>query len=230
MAFKATQAWYAGAALGAVGVLGAGYLLLVSPQLSNASDVTAQKDTVAASNVRAEAQLASLKQQFAGLPDLEAKVASMQVHLPTAPEEPTLLRQLSSIASSTGVKIVSAGFTAPQPLTQTSTTGAAAVTTPGTLSQIGLNVQVTGTFAQTRSFLLQVETLPRYVLVTGINVSRTGGGATQSGSSSASTSSSSANTLTTAITARTFMVGDASGGAATSTTTSSGAGTAGTAS
>jgi Tfp pilus assembly protein PilO len=232
MAFKATQAWYAGAALGAVGVLGAGYLLLVSPQLSSAADVTTQKNTVTHANDMAEGQIASLKQQFATLPDLQAKLASMRVHLPTAPEEPTLLRQLSAIAAASGVKLTNATFSPPQAMTQTvgSATGTAAVEVPGTLSQIGLSLQVTGSFAQTRAFLQQVEVLPRFVLVTGVNVARSGGTTTPGAGTTTSSSSSSSYSLATTITARTFMVGDQSGNAATSTTTTSAAGTTGTAS
>jgi Tfp pilus assembly protein PilO len=233
MAFKATQAWYAGAALGAVGVLAAGYMALVSPQLSNASDVTAQKDTVTAANAVTEGQIAMLKKQFSNLPDLEAKLASMRVHMPTSPQEPTLLRQLSAIAADTGVKLTGATFSAPQAMNAASATGgAAAVQTPGTLSQIGLNIQVTGSFAQTRAFLMRLETLPRFVLVTGVNVTRNGGSSSSSTGSGSSSSSSSSYALGTTISARTFMVGDQSGAAAAaaSTTTTTAGGTTATAS
>jgi Tfp pilus assembly protein PilO len=230
MAFKATQAWYAGAALGAVGVLAAGYMLLVSPQLSNAADVSAQKDTVTAANNVTEGQIAALKKQFSTLPDLEAKLASMRVHMPTAPQEPTLLRQLSAIASDTGVTLSNAAFSPPAAMAgATTTSGAASVQAPGTLSQIALNIQVNGSFAQTRAFLMRLETLPRFVLVTGVNVTRNGG---SSSTTSGSGAASSSYTLATTITARTFMVGDQSGAAAAaaSTTTTTAGGTTATAS
>jgi len=213
MAFTRAHVWYAGAAAGAVGVLAAGYLLLVAPQTTNANDINAQADTVARSNQRTELQIAELKHEYANLPDLQAKVASIRVHLPTTPQEPTLLRELSALASQSGVKLVSTQVAPPQAmaLVATATTGAKAVQTPGTLSQIGLGISITGSFAQTRSFLNKLENLPRSVLVTGIDVARTG--------------DTSANfTLTSTITARTFMASDAS----SASTTTQAAGSIGT--
>jgi Tfp pilus assembly protein PilO len=215
MAFTRAHAWYAGAAAGAVGVLAAGYLVLVSPQMNNASDISTQVDTVNKSNQRAELQIAALKREYANLPELEGKVASIRVHLPTTPQEPTLLRQLSALASQSGVKLISTQVAPPQAmsLVPTAASGAKAVQAPGTLSQIGLGIQITGSFAQTRSFLNKLENLPRSVLVTALDISRQGDGASASYS------------LTTTITARTFMASDQ---ASAATTTTPAAGTTGT--
>ena len=228
MAFKATQAWYAGAALGAVGVLAVGYLALVSPQISSAADVTAQKNTVTAANDKTELQIALLKRQFSTLPDLEAKVASMRVHLPTSPQEPTLLRQISALASDTHITLVSVQVSPPQATSSAVGAAGTSVQTPGTLSQIGLNLQVTGSFANTRSFLNKLENLPRFVLVSGLNITRQGGSSTPATGSSSSSNSD--YTLSTSITARTFMVGDQTGGGTTTASTTPAAGTTGTAS
>ena len=216
MAFTATHAWYGGAALAAVGVLGAGYLVLVSPQLTNASDITTQTASVTQGNQREQMQIALLKKQYADLPTLDGQVAAIRTKLPSTPEEPVLLRQLSAVAAINGVTLQSVQFQPPTAMGAAGGGGAAtSVQAPGVLSQIGLGLTIQGSFVQTRAFLTAIETMPRAVLITGLDVTRQG-------------DTGSTYLLASNITARTFMAGDTNAaptttsGAAGSTTTAAG--------
>jgi Tfp pilus assembly protein PilO len=215
MSISATQTWYAAAAAASVGVLAAGYFLLVSPQQGSAADITAQADSVTQSNVAAQAQIQALKLQYKNLPTLEAKVAAIRVRLPETPQEPALLRSLSALATSAGATLQSVQFQAPAAL------GAAPVAGAPAMQQIALSITTSGTFAQTQLFINGLENLPRSMLLTAVDVSRGGAGDT---SSSGATSTSTTNSLTTVVTSKVFMaatpsVASVGGTSATGTST-----------
>ena len=164
MSITLAQRWYAGAAAASVAVLAAGYFLLVSPQPSNASDISAQAATVEQANAAAQQQVEALKAQYQDLPALQSQVAVIRTRLPQSPEEPTLLRTISALAKSSGVKLASIGVQTP--------VAVAAVAGGAQVSQLPLSLDVTGTFANTRLFLNGIEGMQRSMLVTSINISR----------------------------------------------------------
>jgi Tfp pilus assembly protein PilO len=164
MAITLAQRWYAGAAAASVAVLAVGYFLLVSPQQSSASDISAQAATVEQANVAAEKQVEALKAEYQDLPALQSQVAVIRTRLPQSLEEPTLLRTISALAKSSGVKLTSIGVQTP-----VAVAGGAA---GAAVSQLPLSLDITGSFANTRLFLTGVESMQRSMLVTGINISR----------------------------------------------------------
>lgn len=178
MAISATQKWYAGAAAASVGVLAAGWFLLVSPQQSNAEDINAQADRVAVANQAAESQIAQLKAQYSDLPSLQSKIASIRTRIPQTPDEPSLLRQISKVAKASGVTLVSIQLQTPGVIASGQAGAAAAkgdsnpLSAPGAVSSIPISMQVEGTFANTRLFLNAVEGMQRAMLVTGLDISR----------------------------------------------------------
>jgi Tfp pilus assembly protein PilO len=188
------QKWYAGAAVASIGVLAGGYFLLVSPQQSNASDIATQTQVVASSNVATEAQIATLKAQYADLPSLQSQVAVIRNRLPQTPNEPTLLRSLSALATSSGVVLTTVQAQTPTPMVAgvTSGTATSALGAPGQVSQLPLSITVTGTFTNTRLFLNGLESMPRAMLVTGLDISR-------------DSSTATVNNISTVVTARVFM-------------------------
>jgi Tfp pilus assembly protein PilO len=167
MAISAATRWYAGAAAASLGVLAAGYLLLVSPQQSNAADTTTQSAAVETANVAAQSKIDALKAEFKDLPTLQGQVAAIRTRIPAAPQEPTLLRSLQSLARSSGVELVSVQVNTPVPAA-----AGAAATSASTLSQIPITLEVTGSFANTRLFLTGIENMRRSMLVTGLTVTR----------------------------------------------------------
>ena len=173
MAITVAHRWYAGAAAASVGILAAGYFLLVSPQQSSAADTTAQAGTVEQANVPAQHQIDVLKAQFKDLPTLQGQVAAIRTRIPQSPQEPTLLRTLAALAKSSGVTLVSISAQNPAPVTAPAATGAKS--TGATLSSIPLTIEVKGTFANTRLFLTGIESMRRSMLVTSIDVSRAEG-------------------------------------------------------
>ena len=193
MAITVAQRWYAGAAAASLGVLAAGYFLLVSPQQSNASDLTAQAATVEQANVAAQHQVEALKAEYQDLPALQSQVAAIRTRLPQTPEEPTLLRTISALAKSSGVKLASLGVQTPVPV------GAAAAG-GGQVTQLPLSLDITGSFANTRLFLNGVESMQRSMIVTAISINRAS--ANGAGTASAGTQ---VDGIHTVITARVFM-------------------------
>ena len=207
MAISPTQKWYLAAGGASLAVLTAGWFLLVSPQQSSTAETKAQTDTVTGQNQTTESQIASLKQQFKNLPQLQTQVAAIRLKLPENPSEPALLRSISAIAKSSGVTLVSIQLAAPQLLTGGATSTTAATTAAGSVSQLPTNMEVTGTYAQTKLFLMNLENLQRAILVTGLDMQRD---STDSGTTS----------IRSTITARTFM---ASGGIIAGTSSNAGA-------
>ena len=197
MTITVAHRWYAGAAAASLGVLAAGYFLLVSPQQSSAADTSAQAVTVEQANVAAQQQIDALKAQYKDLPTLQGQVAAIRARIPQSPQEPTLLRSLNALAKSSGVTLVSLQVQNPTPVVAPVAT--TATTSSSSLSQIGLSIEVTGTFANTRLFLTGIEGIRRSMLVTGLDVTRLSADAT------ATTAAGKAGGVRAVLTAKIFM-------------------------
>jgi len=108
-----TQAWIAVTVVLAVLVLGGGWFLVVSPQLSEAQaalDETAQVD---AQNEALRVRNSDLKKEFDQLPALQAEIASMRDGVPVAAEYAPLIRQIEEAATAAGVTVTDLLMTAP---------------------------------------------------------------------------------------------------------------------
>jgi len=210
MAIATTQKWYAGAVAASAVVLAGGWFVLVSPQKANVDEIVAQTTTVNNANATTEQQIAALKAEFTQLPQLQSQVALIRQHIPQTPNEPTLLRTVTKVASTAGVNLAS--------LTIAAATGGATgnqFAIPGQMSQISLTMNITGNFADTRLFLNSIEGMQRVMLVTGVNITRS---MTETGQT----------TLQTVVAARVFManpgtpsVGSQSSSTVTTTTSPS---------
>jgi Tfp pilus assembly protein PilO len=198
MAISPATKWYAGAAAASLGVLAAGWMILVSPQQSSAADTTAQAATVEQSNVAAQHKIDALKAQFKDLPTLQGQVAAIRTRIPSSPQEPTLLRSLAALAKSSGVALVSLEVQNP---TVVGAAGAAApgAAAAGTLSQIPLSIEVTGTYANTRLFLTGIENMRRSMVVSSLVVTR------QAADPTASSAAARAGGVRAVLTAKIFM-------------------------
>lgn len=173
MSFGRAARWYLGAGLSALLVLAAGWFLLVAPQRSNAEEIQASVEAQEATNRQTEAQIATLKAQFKDLPDIQKQTSAIRAKLPPVPGMPSLLRQMSTLAKTSGVTLVSVTPTQPAPLQVPGQTAAqASLDAPGGVNQIPVSVAVTGRFANVRLFLSGVEKMQRAMLVTGLTITR----------------------------------------------------------
>ena len=171
MTIGTSQRWVLGAALASVVLLLAGWFLLVTPQKTTADQLRVDAEAQAAANVRAEAEIASLKAQYKDLPSLQMEEAQIRSRIPETPNMPALLRTVSQNAKTAGVTLVSVSPSNPVPLNQSGTNGGG-LSDPGQVSQIPIVIQVTGPFANMQLFLNSVEQMKRSMLVTSLDITR----------------------------------------------------------
>ncbi len=183
------RTWTLGAAGLAFLVLVAGWFLLISPTKSKVTDLQAQTAAQNATNASLQTQIAQLKIQNKNLPKQEAKLAKIRQHLPATPALPTFVRNLTTIAHDSGVKLVIVSPTAPVVVTAqapapvatpsasssdgsatTEVVPAAPVAVPTGLKQIPVAITVSGTYYNLVHFLTKVEGLQRSMLVYAVDL------------------------------------------------------------
>ncbi len=215
-----SRQWTMGTVVAVLLILVGGWFLLIAPKHASAADLRASTTAQEQNNMTLSAQVAMLKQQKAGLPAQEAKLATIRQHIPDNPALPSFIRSLSSLAKTSNVGLQSIAPVAPT--ANTSPAVSPAGTKPaGVLPQlqtVGVTINVLGTYANVELFMNKLESLKRSFLVTGLQLSP--GAAGTSGAAGAATSSG-PPTLTVIITARVFDVSSigAAGGSTASTGT-----------
>ena len=103
--------------LGCLGVMAAGWFLLVSPKRAEAAELRAQAEGQVTSNAQLETQLAVLKSQAKDLPKQQAKLAAVAAKIPSNPAMPGLVRALVAAGQSAGVEILTVTPGAPELVT-----------------------------------------------------------------------------------------------------------------
>jgi Tfp pilus assembly protein PilO len=149
-------------------VIAGGWLLLVKPQGAKISAVKAQAATQQSANQVLLQEIAARMAQKDTLPAEQAQLQKLSVQVPTAPDEPGIIRQLQSSAAGAGVNLVSI---TPAGATAVTATASTATTLPSTaptaqLVELPLSMSVVGTYANVESYLQLLEKLPRAMLVT----------------------------------------------------------------
>jgi Tfp pilus assembly protein PilO len=188
-----------------VAVFALGWFLLVSPQRSHAASLRSQAASQQSANATLQAQVSQLEQQKKDLPAQQRVLAQIATKIPSNPELPALIRQLSAAAQGAGVDLVSMAPSPPALVTSVASTSAATLTgttasgtTPAAhakaspLAQIPLSIQVQGSYFNLESFFAAAEKLSRAMLVTQFSMTPAGGAG--SGSAPASGSSTGAST------------------------------------
>jgi Tfp pilus assembly protein PilO len=161
--------WTILTALGVVGVLAAGWFVLVSPQRAHVSDLKTKAASEQSATAQLQTQVAQLKQQQNGEPAQQRKLMKIASQIPDNPQLPALIRELSDAAHKAGVSLDS--LAPAQPLLQ----APAATTTPGAvapppLAQIPVTISVTGSYFNIESFMRSLEHLDRALLTKGLTV------------------------------------------------------------
>jgi Tfp pilus assembly protein PilO len=189
-----TRKWSLVAVLAVLGILAAGWFLLVAPKHSEAADLKTKTAAQDKANSGLEAQLSQLKQQQADLPKQQARLAVIRRQLPDNPALPQLIRGLTTAARQVGVSLDSlapatptplvapAALVAPAPAPSTEADSSATdssgttpapvapVAAPPSLFQVPLTMNVTGSYFEMEQFVGKLEGLKRSLLVTGFTI------------------------------------------------------------
>jgi type IV pilus assembly protein PilO len=194
-----TRKWSLVAMVAVLGILAAGWFLLVAPKRTEAADLKTKTAAQDKSNSGLEAQLSQLKEQQADLPKQQARLAVIRRQLPDNPALPQLIRTLTTAARQVGVSLDAMSPSTPVPLaaaqpvapvpapttstdsssTDSTATDTAPVVPPTppapTLYQIPLSLNVTGSYFEMEQFVGKLEGLKRSLLVTGFTVTPASG-------------------------------------------------------
>lgn len=151
---------YAIAGAAAVGLVVVFFLFLLSPKLNEITEVRDQTEQARDEGQTLRNRVRQLQAAQRDEPTTRARLAVFDRLLPSTPDLPSLIRQLQSAASSSGLDLRS--IAPSQPTTLTGRTG---------IQTVNCTVQVIGGFFRLQSFLTRLEELQRVVEVTAISVS-----------------------------------------------------------
>ena len=169
--------WMILTALGVVGVMAAGWFLLVSPQRSHASELRTQAAGEQQQTATLQGQIAQLKQQQKGETAQQRKLMQIAAQIPDNPQLPALIRELSTAAHQAGVSLDSLAPSQPTLVTTTATggTAAAGAATASPLAQIPVTITVTGSYFNIETFMHSLEHLDRALKSTGLSIAPASG-------------------------------------------------------
>lgn len=172
------------------------FLFILNPKLSEITDVRDEVEQEQDETDSLRIRLAQLRQAQREQPETQARLAVFDRLLPSTPDLPSLIRQLQTAASASGIDLVSLAPSPPADLT-----GAAGV------QSISVNIQVRGGFFRLETFLTRLEDLQRALEVTSISIA------------SGAEEETGLQTLSTALTFRMYVVQPTArvGGGATTT-------------
>ena len=170
------QTWYIGAGVAALLVLVAGWMLLIAPARASADQLAVDTETAQARNAATAGQITQLKEQAKDLPAQQLKIAEVRSRIPENPALPSLIRALSASAKSAGISLDKLTPAVPSlaapPATSTGAPTVGGGVAPGQVSQIPLQLEITGKYANIRLFMNSIEQLQRSFLVTALSIDR----------------------------------------------------------
>ena len=179
-----------------------GYVMLISPQRSQTSQVNAQVATAQQQNNTLAARISSLTAQNKNLASYQKSVAAAGAALPSTSGLPDFLRTLQAIGNATLTNVAALTVGTPTGFVKTGATPSATPTATSTATPttqttakpsapsiyvLPVTAQVTGTPAQLSEFLRQLQSVqPRAVLITQIGETSGNGSGAASKTSAAS--------------------------------------------
>jgi Tfp pilus assembly protein PilO len=199
------RTWILGAVAGIAVILIAAYTLGISPIVSQISAANAQTSTIVATNNASQAQLASLKVQYAGIGKLKTSLNTLRASIPETVGASGFFNELVALSAAFGVTVTnltladatvyaapaatSATSTAttstdsstetPAPSTSTTTTPTATPTVAGAgLVIVPVTLSVSGPFESVRAFVGAVQTGSRLLFVSSVSISTGSDGST----------------------------------------------------
>jgi Tfp pilus assembly protein PilO len=135
------------------------FMFVYSPKKQAVGKVKADLATAQAKQSELEVRLAQLQAIKQGAQETKSQLDKISTEIPPTADIPGLIRLLRLAADKVPV-----GLTV-------QTNGTPSVSGTGTYSTIGVQLTVDGNFYQIENFLSELETLPRLMKVTSVNVS-----------------------------------------------------------
>jgi Tfp pilus assembly protein PilO len=141
-----TRNWSIGGAVVIIVVVALGFFLGVQPQLQAAQIAQRDLADVEAQNDLKRLELEALKQQFAALPEVQAKLDAIRLSVPADASIETFTTQLAALVAAAGVTLQTFSTTSPipfvasdqaAPLIPTEVDGLSYVVVPFQLSAVG---------------------------------------------------------------------------------------------
>lgn len=190
--------WRLGGVAIALLLLVATWFILVNPQRTQAGDLETARQDQLAQSAALQAKISLLKKQAEELPRKEAELAAIQQKLPPSAAIPSLIRTLNRTARR--AKVTMSTLTPGQPTAIKAATpagsgsSAAANDAEGSAEQsnpdatpsaapkpsaasalvqaIPVSLTACGSYSQLRNFLVQLESMERAMLITGLNIGK----------------------------------------------------------
>jgi Tfp pilus assembly protein PilO len=220
--------WVVLTLVASVAIVAAGWFLAVGPKRAEAEELRTQAAEQVAANATLETQLQVLQAQARELPKEQAKLAAVAAKIPDNPALPALVRALLETAESSGVELVSIspgaptlaeaapveavappppaqGQTAPDAAPPAGVPADPAAAPPGPAGQLAsvtVDINVVGDYFEVQAFVAGLETLPRALRITTLNLTP---GASPTAGEGASTNVEDGRSLTTTISGFVYM-------------------------
>jgi Tfp pilus assembly protein PilO len=159
-----------------IAVLAGGWLLLVKPERSHIASVKSQAATQQQANQVLLQEITARQGQQKLLPHEQAQLQKLATQIPTAPNEPDIIRNMSAAASGANVDLLSitpataTAITAAAPATATPGAATLPAATTGNLLELPVALTVVGSYANLESYFQLLEKLPRALLVTSFTL------------------------------------------------------------
>ncbi|MBL7260616.1 type 4a pilus biogenesis protein PilO [Paractinoplanes lichenicola] len=158
---RTDRIWLIGGIVAIVIIVAAAWLLAISPKFAEADTVQTEADDTTIQLTKLKKEVAALKAQDAKKATYQAQLDALVKNLPETYGQPTFVRMLKDIGTSTGVNVtvMSAG----------STIESASV---ATAAEMPLSVTAAGTAENVSRFLVQLQQVqPRAALLNAVNLS-----------------------------------------------------------
>jgi Tfp pilus assembly protein PilO len=157
------------AGVAAVLVVVAWFFFLWKPQTTKLHAIRAKEHTQQAQIGILRASLASLQQQKRNQGVEKAALGALSALVPSSPDLSAALRELSSAAASSHVKLTSVSPS--PPASYAGTTGTAGTAAPAGAQPLPLTMAASGTYAQLKAFVVDLDRLPRLFVIQTIQIS-----------------------------------------------------------
>lgn len=175
-----TSRWTMGTAVLCMLLLVVAWLLLISPRRSRAADLDGQNAGAQQENRQLQLRIENLRAQAAQLPTYRAELAGILRQLPPTAAMPQFLRDLDSLAASSGVTVntfTPSGSSALKATAGAGTgaggAGGASGTKPAGVVQMPLAIVARGDYFQAVAFVQKLQTqLSRAFLISGVQVAQ----------------------------------------------------------
>jgi Tfp pilus assembly protein PilO len=156
-----------------LGVMAAGWFMLLAPRLAEADDIALQAQEQSASNVQSQNRYNQTLTQAASATQAASEAQALFSTMPEEADLPSVISQINEAATSAGIKeseIALLTTSVPRPLTaptqpNADANAAAPVDSGVNLAQMDLSMTVNGTHQQLLDFMTNIQSLDRAVLI-----------------------------------------------------------------